>query len=315
MRRTMMLAAAATLAWQAGAQTTTMEVPQGSGNYATIGQIECLEEEGSGRYCAATWECADGTSGDLWRDMENHDGRRTIVPDHPIANRRGCTVEVDGKAAAQWFHGFRPAGRDGNVVGLANAVDASRPVYKAPETTAMFGDSGGSLAAYILDKTNTTLREVAEEHCSERETARQRRICIDQYPIPGQLVAAMTARATPWLRCAVDHFDGGFGYEGNARARYLLGMIPRRTGNYRCGHEGLEGRILCAPDWTHLVHMHYLARFAHADEPRGIDDRADDRVAGLKDCWELAEEELESHGLEVEASRSGFGEIYFPEED
>lgn len=315
MRRIIMLTAAATLAWQASAQTTTMQVPQGSDNYATIGQIECLEDEGSGRYCAATWECADGTSGDLWRDMENQNGRRTIVSDHPIANRRDCTVEVDGKAAAQWFHGFRPQGRDGSVVGLANAMDALRPVYKAPETTAMVGDSGGSLAAYILNKTDTTLRKIAEDHCGERETARQRRICIDQYPIPGQLVTAMTVRATPWLRCVADHFDSIREYDGHERARYLLGMIPERTGNYRCGHEGWEERILCAPDWAYLTGMHYLARFALAGESRGIDWRGDERVDGLEDCWALAEEELESHGLEVEASRHGLGEIYFPEED
>ena len=41
------LAALAAFAWSAGAQTTTMQVPQGSGNYPTIGQIECLEEEGN----------------------------------------------------------------------------------------------------------------------------------------------------------------------------------------------------------------------------------------------------------------------------
>ena len=38
---------------------TTMEVPQGSGVFPTIGQINCLEELGSGRFCAATYECAE----------------------------------------------------------------------------------------------------------------------------------------------------------------------------------------------------------------------------------------------------------------
>ena len=324
MRRIIMFAAAA-FAWSAGAQTTTMQVPQGSGNYATIGQIECLEEESSGRYCAATWECADGSSGELWRDMENHNGRRTIVPDHPIANRRDCTVRVDGKAAVQWFHGFRPQGRDGSVVGIANAVDALRPVQERPETNTMVGDSGGSLAEYILDKHNTSLREMAEDDCGDGETARVRRICIDQYPLNhASLVAAMGARATPWLRCAVDHFDefcntlyfthsadSGSACNSHESARYLLGMIGRQ---HICGNEGRETTILCAPNWEILTYMGGLARYALAEGPdEGLHSERQD---GFDHCWELAEEELERQGVEVgTTTRGGISAIYFPEEE
>lgn len=121
------LALAAALTWQASAETTTMQVPQGSGTFPTIGQVECLEEEGSGRYCAATYECGNGSSGDLWGDMANHNGRRPIGADSPVSNQLDCTVEIDGKAAVQWFHGHRPTGRDGNVVGLSPVISAEPP--------------------------------------------------------------------------------------------------------------------------------------------------------------------------------------------
>ncbi len=122
--------AAAAFTWQASAETTTMQVPQGSGTFPTIGQVECLEEVGSGRYCAATYECGDGSSGDLWGDMANHNGRRSIGADSPVSNQLDCTVEIDGKAAVQWFHGHRPTGRDGNVVGLSPVVSAEPPTIR-----------------------------------------------------------------------------------------------------------------------------------------------------------------------------------------
>ena len=55
--RTAILTALALLpALHAFGQTTTVDVPQGSGPFPTVGQINCLEEVG-GRYCSATWEC------------------------------------------------------------------------------------------------------------------------------------------------------------------------------------------------------------------------------------------------------------------
>ena len=107
-----------------------MQVPQGSGTFPTIGQVECLEEEGSGRYCAATYECGNGSSGDLWGDMANHNGRRPIGADSPVANQLDCVVSVDGKATVRWFHGHRPSGRDGNVVGLSPVVSPAPPTIR-----------------------------------------------------------------------------------------------------------------------------------------------------------------------------------------
>lgn len=57
------------------AEETAIEVPQGTGQFPTIGQVACLEESG-GSLCAATYECADGATGELWGDMETHDGGR-----------------------------------------------------------------------------------------------------------------------------------------------------------------------------------------------------------------------------------------------
>lgn len=112
-----------------------IEVPQGSGVFPTIGQINCLEELGSGRFCAATYECAD-ESGELWGDMANHDGRRPIGADSPVANKRACTIEVDGKASVSWFAGYRPAGRTGELIGAMGVTEAVRPVDRALDSAA-----------------------------------------------------------------------------------------------------------------------------------------------------------------------------------
>ena len=82
MRNMIAFAALATLLLCAPAfsNETTIEVPQGSGVFPTVGQVDCLEEMGGGRFCAATYECAD-ESGDLWGDLANHDGRRAIGVD------------------------------------------------------------------------------------------------------------------------------------------------------------------------------------------------------------------------------------------
>ena len=85
-----MLAAALLSAVVVSAQETTMQVPQGSPVFPTIGQVDCLEEASSGRLCAASFECADGSMGELWPDMGNPDGRRTTSADHDVAIKRGC---------------------------------------------------------------------------------------------------------------------------------------------------------------------------------------------------------------------------------
>ena len=137
------------------AETTTIEVPQGTGVFPTVGQIKCLEELGSGRFCAATYECADD-SGELWGDLANHNGRRAIGATSPVANQRDCVITVDGKASVRWLTGYRPAGREGELVGLTTSAEALRPVVQTTGTD----DGGRSLLHYILARHDTTLAEL-----------------------------------------------------------------------------------------------------------------------------------------------------------
>ena len=116
---------AAALGAAAFAQETTIRVPQGSGVFPTVGQVNCLEEMGSGRLCAATYECSEG-SGRLWGDLANHDGRRAIGEDSPVARGRDCTITVDGKATVQWFAAYSPRGRDSELVGLATQASTTQ---------------------------------------------------------------------------------------------------------------------------------------------------------------------------------------------
>lgn len=134
-------------AWLGYAQTTTIEVPQGSGVFPTIGQINCLEESGSGRYCAATYECSGGVSGELWSDLANHDGRRAIGASSPVANGRDCVITVDGSAAVRWLTGYRPSGRTGELVGLTTSAGALPPVQRVVRSA---GEGGRRLMDYLL---------------------------------------------------------------------------------------------------------------------------------------------------------------------
>lgn len=295
MRSIIMLAAIA-FAWLASAQTTTMQVPQGSGNYATIGQIECLEEEGSGRYCAATWECADGSSGELWRDMENHNGRRTIVPDHPIANRRDCTVEVDGKAAAQWFHGFRPQGRDGSVVGIANAVDAVRPMYEMPESvTPPATAPSGSMLAYVLERDDTTLREAADELCPasaygdavvpDLDSCLTRTLATN---FAERVLKFQSMRATPWRQCMAEQFEENCGQCRGCCDSKVWFHLSASTYIFRW-NDGAGPIPESAYD--NLRELWYLV---HSEQYRQA-------VQGdFSGCWALAVEEVEQLGMEVQ---------------
>lgn len=111
--RTFVAIAVSSFAAASLAEATTITVPQGSGVFPTIGQVNCLEEAG-GTYCAATYECAGGEeSGELWGDMANHNGRRPLSVESPVARARECVIFVDGTAEATWFTAHTPAGRDG----------------------------------------------------------------------------------------------------------------------------------------------------------------------------------------------------------
>lgn len=152
---------AALLCGAAIGEDTVIEVPQGSGVFPTVGQVDCLEEAGSGRDCSATYECAD-ESGDLWDDMANHDGRRALGVDSPVARQRDCSITVDGKASVRWFVGFSPDGRDGELVGVTARHDAEPPVV-----TGVVEASGGngSLLDWLYNEYDITPESVIREEC------------------------------------------------------------------------------------------------------------------------------------------------------
>lgn len=222
--------ALAAFAWPGYAQETIIEVPQGSGVLPTIGQVNCLEELGSGRYCAATYECSGGVSGELWGDLANHDGRRAIDAASPVANGRDCVVTVDGKAAVRWLTGYRPAGRTGELVGLTTSAAALRPVQRIVRPA---GESH-SVLEYLLELyPNDTLRETIEAVCEEGYPH-----CIDH-----NLVAALTLhsyRLGPATKCVADRTSA----RGWSLADQLVSASsPRRW--------SIDGIILNlnGPDW------------------------------------------------------------------
>ena len=188
------------------AETTTIEVPQGTGVFPTIGQIKCLEELGSGRFCAATYECSDD-SGELWGDLANHNGRRAVGATSPVANQRDCVITVDGKASVRWLTGYRPEGRTGEFVGLTTSADALRPVVRTTGTTGTV-DGGRSLLHYILERYDTSLAEIVEFNCGDyrRETASYAN-CIHS-DLAGRLGDdAASVPENELTRCLVGHYE------------------------------------------------------------------------------------------------------------
>ena len=192
------------------AETTTIEVPQGTGVFPTIGQIKCLEELGSGRFCAATYECSDD-SGELWGDLANHNGRRAIGATSPVANQRDCVITVDGKASARWLTGYRPEGRTGELVGLTTSADALRPVVRTTGTTGN-GNGGRSLLHYILERHDTSVAEIVELGCGDyrRETDSYTRCINDKIGFvfsSGYRSSLGTAPDSELTRCLVSHHE------------------------------------------------------------------------------------------------------------
>ena len=143
-------------------QETTIQVPQGSGVFPTVGQVNCLEELGTGRLCAATYDCS-GDSGRLWGDLANHNGRRAIGKDSPVARGRDCTITIDGRAAVRWLTAYSPGGRTGELVGLTTSEDALRPVVRGGSTGT--GGGGQPLLDWILNRYNMTITEYTERQC------------------------------------------------------------------------------------------------------------------------------------------------------
>ena len=193
--------AAALLSLASLAQETTMEVPQGSPVFPTIGQVDCLEEVASGRLCAAAFECADGSSGELWGDMGNPDGRRTTAPDADIALKRGCVVTVDGRAAVRWFSGFRPAGRTGPLLGVTAAPAAKRPVVRS---AASASGSGGLLLDWLIDEHGYDVQDMLDRECGHirDEAAERRRECEE--PLRWRIGSVTGIASTEFTRCVAE---------------------------------------------------------------------------------------------------------------
>ena len=156
-------------------QTTTIEVPQGSGAFPTVGQIKCLEDMG-GRYCAATWACGD-ESGVLWGDLANNDGRRALGFDSPVSRGRSCSIEVDGAAEATWFTVFTPA-RDAVAIGLSPATNPKAAVIRRVVADP---EGSGSFLDWVIDAHDIDLSAEFDKECGHIRDgpafATQRRQC------------------------------------------------------------------------------------------------------------------------------------------
>ena len=302
---------AVALAPTAFGQETTIKVPQGSGVFPTVGQVNCLEELGSGRLCAATYECSEG-SGRLWGDLANHDGRRAIGEDSPIARGRDCVVTIDGRAAVQWLTAYSPGGRTGELVGLTTRADALRPVV----TTDYAGEDGGSLLAYILQRHNTTLREIVDYYCEYTNnnpiyTSADRQFC-ESYHL-GLIFGHVDVERDNFAD--VTDFTGlGFAdLQENSLTRCLVELYDdpefcRFTASYlRDGqrHHQLSGG--CDDDNRVMAyHLLWLPSRYVTFEP--LDTLSDDRLGmtdinateRAKECAEIAGAKLPQYGVEYD---------------
>ena len=286
MRTLKNMIALAVFSLTAEASETIIDVPQGSGAFPTVGQVNCLEEIGSGRFCAATYECADD-SGDLWGDMANHDGRRAIGADSPVARQRSCAITVDGRAAARWFTGFSPDGADGELVGVTVRHDATPPVIRR----APAGGSGGSgsflswyVERYEIDDVVSEVRDAVCGHLVEGTPQRDECLRRDFRSAMAKIGHAMALENTPFTRCAAEMLvDFAAAQEG-----WALSPLELLTLNHTC-QETREGYsvapVLC-------VTIPTLAAYRAAPSDWG--DKFPDRYA---ECRTLLEEQWEREGF------------------
>ena len=261
---------AVVLAAAAFAQETTIKVPQGSGVLPTIGQVNCLEEMGSRRLCAATYECS-GESGRLWGDLANHDGRRAINQDSPVARGRDCTITVDGRAAVRWLTAYSPHGRDGELVGLTTSADALRPVQRV-QPPAGTGEGGTRLLAYLLERHDVTFADLVDERCGH----------IQQDHFDHHLCTV------PLLRNALRLAD----FELNEFTR--------------CQDEGLE-QWCQDPDTKADNHRMFTCKMGSGDHYGLLENRRYLHIFDI--CLPLAEEMLAGYGLELYLDDSGNREV------
>lgn len=208
----------------AQAQDTTITVPQGSGVFPTIGQIDCQEEIGSGRYCAATYECSEG-DGELWGNMTNHNGRRAIDSGSPVATQRDCVITVDGKAAVRWFVGYMPNG-ESDVAGVTASVRALQPVQRVER----IGEGGSNVLDYLLEWYDITMAEIIEEECGHiRVGHRDRESC--EVRVQTYAAAIRHLLVTPYSECAVEFSEAHAG----------------------CLEEGYECTLIDVMDYVHRL--------------------------------------------------------------
>lgn len=243
------------------AEETTIEVPRGTSQFPTIGQVACLEEAG-GSLCAATYECADGVTGQLWSDMDTHEGRADIGASSPIATRRDCVVTVDGKASVKWFTGHSP---DGDLVGIAPNHAALRPIQRIQRT----GGNSGNLLEYILSAVNTTVAEIADEQCGHiREGHREHTRCVEGVFEDALKAAQIESNAA--TRCLFD-------VEWNTWA----GACPE------CDHD-----YPLDSTWTRDLYV------AGRAGPLAGDRDEEDDVYDIRQCFDHVQAVTRQHGME-----------------
>lgn len=271
--KTILLAAlvAAASPLLANAQTTTMEVPQGSWVFPTLGQVNCLEEMGSGRLCAATWECADGESGELWGDMVNHDGRRVIDADSPVAAKRSCSIEVSGKASVRWLSGYRPDGRTGEVIGLTSFGEAMRPVHRVLRSATTVN---GSVLDYVLERHDITLVQFIDDECGHIQEGHEDRTRCEGEHLRQVVMRIMYVGLTPFTRCVVELAEMHIRhYHPNVDVGLELLFPQGRYASLRL-----------------LVEPHEILDGRHEYQRAGAE-------AKFNQCWDLHLEQIGSHGL------------------
>lgn len=190
------------LATFASGEETRIPVPQGSAAFPTLGEVRCLEDAGTGRYCAATYECGDNDRGELWDDMD--EGPRTVEATSPVATMTDCAIVVDGKASARWFTGYAPSD---TVVSVTANQEAEPPVIRRDIT--LGGEGDGSwlswfLAQYDIADWHEELTDAICGHIREGTTQRSR--CEDDdvsYAAFG-FYRSMSWINTPFTRCITE---------------------------------------------------------------------------------------------------------------
>ena len=154
--------------------------------------------------------------------MANHNGRRAIGADSPVARQRDCRIEVDGKAAVRWFTGYSPDGSDGDLVGVTAQHGAEPPVIRRNVT--VHGDGGSYLAWFLAEYDIGDWKEaLREEHCGHiKEGTEELAECLANLDyVYVNYHYAMLWRNTPLTRCATElALDARGNMEANGSDNY-----------------------------------------------------------------------------------------------